>query len=126
MRIPVDLFQLYLALGVVTNRFGVLLTTMNVLMLTLLGTCAVCRLLTPQWGRLLRNAVLTVVIVALSIGGARTFFTLVLDNEYRKDEIIAGMQLLRTRVSATVHTQPPLSPLPPREAQLSPLERIRA
>ena len=29
LRIPIDLFQLYLALNVVTSRFAVLLTTMK-------------------------------------------------------------------------------------------------
>ena len=41
-----DLFQLYLATAIVTNRFSVLLTTMNSLMLSLLGACAVRGLLT--------------------------------------------------------------------------------
>ena len=41
LRIPSDLFQLYLATAIVTNRFSVLLTTMNNLTLSLLGACAV-------------------------------------------------------------------------------------
>jgi Na+/H+-dicarboxylate symporter len=122
LRIPVDLFQLYLALNVVTSRFAVLLTTMNNLVLTLLGACAVSGMLTIRWGRVLRHAVLTVILTALLLGGARAFFTVAFDNAYRKDQIIAGMQLLRTRVPATLHRTPPAPtpdvPLPSGRARI--------
>lgn len=124
LRIPADLFQLYLALTVVTKRFSVVLTTMNNLVLTVLGACAVSGLLTVHWGRLLRNSVLAVVLLALTLGGARTFFTYALDNAYHKAAIIAGMQLLRTRTPATVYRTAP--PTPPQGAYASGLERIRA
>src|SRR5262249_36558881 len=63
LRIPSDLFQLFLATTVVTSRFSVLLTTMNNLTLSLLGACAVAGLLTMRWGRLLRNGVITLVLL---------------------------------------------------------------
>ena len=125
LRIPSDLFQLYLATIIVTNRFSVLLTTMNNLVLSLLGACAVGGLLTLRWGRLMRNGVITLVLLALSVGGARTFFAYTVDITYRKNEIIEGMQLLRAPGPATVYTSaPPAAPLP--EAQQSRLERIQA
>ncbi|WP_256872965.1 cation:dicarboxylate symporter family transporter [Candidatus Entotheonella palauensis] len=124
LRIPVDLFQLYLATTVVTQRFGVLLTTINNLVLTLLGACAVGGMLTMRWGRLLRNAVITVGIVVLTIGALRAFFTLALHNAYDKDQIIASLQLMRSAGEATVYTSAP-PPLPPLEEQ-SRLERIQA
>ena len=119
LRIPSDLFQLYLATTVVTNRFSVLLTTMNNLALSLLGACAVAGLLTLHWGRLVQNGLLTLVLLVLSVGGARAFFASTVDTTYRKDEIIEGMQLLRNPGPATVHkSAPPAAPLP--EAQLAP------
>ena len=123
LRIPSDLFQLYLA-TVVTNRFSVLLTTMNNLVLSLLGACAVGGLLTLRWGRLTRNGVITLVLLALSVGERGPSLRTV-DTTYRKDEIIAGMQLLRAPGPATVYkSAPPAAPLP--EAQQSRLERIQA
>ncbi len=126
LRIPVDLFQLYLATTVVTQRFAVLLTTINNLVLTLLGACAVGGILTVHWGRLLRNAVVTIGLVVITIGILRTFFTVALTNPYDKDKIIAGLQLMRTAGEAKVYTSAP-PPLPPldRPGQ-SRLERIRA
>ena len=124
LRIPSDLFQLYLATAIVTNRFSVLLTTMNNLTLSLLGACAVGGLLTLRWGRLARNGVITLVLLGLSVGGARAFFAYTVDTTYRKDEIIAGMQLLRFPGAATVYTSaPPAAPLP--AAQGSRLEHIQ-
>jgi Na+/H+-dicarboxylate symporter/ABC-type amino acid transport substrate-binding protein len=124
LRIPSDLFQLFLATAIVTSRFSVLLTTMNNLTLSLLGACAVGGLLTMRWGRLLRNGVISLVLLALSVGGARAFFAYTVDTTYRKDEIIAGMQLLRSPGAATVYTSaPPAAPLP--AAQTSRLEWIQ-
>lgn len=124
LRIPADLFQLYLVMGVVTGRFGTLLTTMNNLALTLVGACAVGGGLTVRWGRLLGSAGLTVVLVGLTLGGLRLVFSTVLDNAYHKDKILAGMHLMRTQVPATVHRTP--VPVPPAEPGRSSLERLRA
>ena len=108
LHIPADLFQLYLALSVVTGHFTTMLTTMNNLLLTLLGACAVGRLLTIDWGRVLRHAVLTVVFTTALIGGARAVFHSTFDNAYHKDRVIAGMQLLHHVGPVTVHRAPPL------------------
>jgi ABC-type amino acid transport substrate-binding protein len=124
LRIPADLFQLFLTTTIVTNRFSVLLTTMNNLVLSLLGACAVGGLLTLRWGALLRNGVITLVLLALSVGGARVFFAYTVDVTYRKDEIIAGMQLLRAPGAATVYTSTPPA-APPPTTQASRLEHIR-
>jgi Na+/H+-dicarboxylate symporter/ABC-type amino acid transport substrate-binding protein len=124
LRLPSDLFQLYLATTIVTGRFSVLLTTMNNLTLSLLGACAVGGLLTLRWGRLLRNGVITLVLLALSVGGARAFFAYTVDTTYRKDEIIAGMQLLRSPGAATVYKSAPAS-APLLEGQQSRLARIQ-
>jgi Na+/H+-dicarboxylate symporter len=125
LRIPADLFQLYLAMTVVTGRFAALLTTANNLALALLGACAVCGLLTVRWGKLVQNLVISAVLVMVTIGGLRVFFGYALDNEYRKDEVIAGMQSLRQEGAAIVHTSPPALPSPV-DPTRSRLQQIRA
>ena len=124
VHLPVDLFQLYLVMNVVTGRFGTLLTTMNNLALTLVGACAVGGGLTVRWRRVLTSAVLTVVLGVVMLGGLRWFFGAVLDNAYHKDKILAGMHLMRTPGPATVHRTP--VPAPPAEPGRSSLERVRA
>jgi hypothetical protein len=49
------------------------------------------------------STVLTVMLGVVTINGLRRCFGRLLDNAYGKDEISAGMRLLRTQVSATVH-----------------------
>jgi Na+/H+-dicarboxylate symporter len=124
LRIPVDLFQLYLPLTVLTGRLAVLTTVMNNLVLTLLGACAVGGLLTVRWGRLLRVAVLTVVITGVILAGLRAFFTVALDTTYRKEEIIADMQLLRSKGPAVVYRTP--QPAPAEDPRQSRLARVRS
>jgi Na+/H+-dicarboxylate symporter len=125
LRIPADLFQLFLAINVVTGRFAGLLTTANNLVLALLGACAVCGLLRVRWGKLLQNMVISVVLVAVTLGGLRIYFNNALDNEYRKDEIIAGMHALRQDGAAVLHTSPPAL-TSPADSTSSRLQQIRA
>ena len=86
---------------------------MNNLVLTLVGACAVGGMLRVRWGRLLFSAVLTVVLGAVIIGGLRLFFGTMLDNAYRKDEIIAGcsccVRRCRPRCTRRLRLQPPPS-----------------
>ena len=109
LHIPIDLYQLYLAIGVVTDRFSALLTTMNNLMLTLLGACAVGGLLSVSWGKVLRHALLTVVLFVAIVGGARAFFNVALSDVYHQDKLITRMQPLRSLDPAKVHLSPPLT-----------------
>ena len=125
LQIPADMFELFLATGIVNARFGTLIAAMHTMTLALLGTAAVLGTLKISARKLLRYAVLSVVLTALTIGGARTLFEHTMENEYRKDQVLRNMQLLRDRRPATVYTEPadPLrSPLP----GLSRLEQIEA
>jgi Na+/H+-dicarboxylate symporter/ABC-type amino acid transport substrate-binding protein len=125
LHIPIDLYQLYLAIGVITDRFGALLTTMNNLMLTLLGACAVGGLFQVRWRKVLRHVLLTLVLATVALGGFRVFFNSALTDAYHQDQIITNMQPLRRTGQATVHlTAPPPRSL--REPRQSRLELIRA
>jgi Na+/H+-dicarboxylate symporter/ABC-type amino acid transport substrate-binding protein len=124
MHIPIDLYQLYLAIGVITDRFGALLTTMNNLMLTLLGACAVGGLLRVSWSKLLRHALLTLALIVVIVGGARAFFSSALSGVYHQDKLITRMQPLRSTVQAKVHLSPPLT-RPLKNPQQSRLELIQ-
>ncbi len=74
-RIPVDTFQLFLvADNVVGNRFGSMLAAVHILSLTLLGACGAAGLLTLRKVRLARWAVVSVLLVLVSLGGVRLGF----------------------------------------------------
>jgi len=125
LRIPADMFHLFVVSSVVNSRFGTLIAAMHTVVLALVGTYAISGRLTISFQRLFRYALITVVLTAVTIGVTRGYFAYAIENEYHKDEIIAGMQLLRNPVPATVHTSPPPALELPEDARGSRLERIR-
>ena len=70
-RIPADTFQLYLATGVVSARFGTLLSAVHTLAVAILGSCAVAGVLRVDTGRLLRFVGTTVLLGIVLLGGTR-------------------------------------------------------
>jgi Na+/H+-dicarboxylate symporter len=123
-RIPADTFQLFLASGVVNSRFGTLVAAVHTLAVALLGSCAMAGLL--RWNRraVIRYVIVTAVLTTLVIGGTRVFFARVLDQEYTKDQVLAGMHLLRSSTPALVYQTTPATPSPP--AGVGQLEVIRS
>ena len=125
LHIPIDLYQLYLAIGVVTDRFGALLTTMNNLVLTLIGACAVGGLLQVSWTKVLRHSLLTILFLVALVVGARTFFSFALNDAYHQDELITRMQPLHRTDPAMVHRSQ-LAPRARAHPQQSRLQLIRS
>jgi Na+/H+-dicarboxylate symporter/ABC-type amino acid transport substrate-binding protein len=118
-RIPTDTFQLFLASGVINSRFGTLVAAVHTLTVALLGTCAMTGALRWDRARLTRYAVITVVLMVAVIGGARLLFTGVLAQPYTKDQVLAGMHLLRDPVEAIVRREvSPAAALPERGPRL--------
>jgi Na+/H+-dicarboxylate symporter/ABC-type amino acid transport substrate-binding protein len=105
-RIPADTFQLFLASGVINSRFGTLLAAVHTVTIALLGTCAMTGALRWQRARLLRYAVITVVLTAATLGGLRTLFSRAVEQAYTKDQVLAGMHLLHQPSEAVVHRDP--------------------
>jgi Na+/H+-dicarboxylate symporter len=111
LRIPSDLFQLFVASKVLTDRFATLLAAMHLLVFSLLTICAVKGLLTIRWRGVLRYTVVTVMIAFVTIVTTRAFFTKALEFEYTKYESFVEMELLCDPVPAKVHKSLP-PPLP--------------
>lgn len=109
MRIPSDLFHLYILTGIVNGRFATLLGAMNLLTFTLLATCAITGFLSINWKKLVNYSVITVVVMVGVLGSTRAFLSHSLKNAYTKDQIVAGMQLATNPLPAVVHkTVPPV------------------
>jgi Na+/H+-dicarboxylate symporter len=121
--IPIDMFQLFLAVNVFTGRFAVLVGAMHILVIALLGALSIAGLITIRWGKLIQYGVVTVLLIFATIGGLRLVFAYTITNEYRKDVVLKQMQVMGARVPARVHQSipPPL----PRKAEESTLAQIR-
>ena len=107
IHLPSDLFQLYLVTGVINGRFATMLAAMNLLVFTLLTTSLLTGTAKLSARKVLQYVALSVFITAGVVFGCRLFLSLTVKNEYTKDKVIAGMQLLEHPLSPTVHeTQP--------------------
>jgi len=119
VHVPEDMFQLFITTGVINARFATLLSAMFTLTLTLLGAFSMCGLLKVSLKDVLRYIVLTVLLLAFTVGGLRTLFSLTMENAYAKDQIISSMQLKETMVPETVYrSQPPAAELSPEGTRL--------
>jgi hypothetical protein len=96
-RIPADTFQLYLATGVVSARFGTLLSAIHMLAIAIVGSCAAAGALRLDARKLLRFAVTTAILGAVVIGGMRLMVGRLAGQSYDKDKILTGMEMLRDR-----------------------------
>jgi Na+/H+-dicarboxylate symporter/ABC-type amino acid transport substrate-binding protein len=106
-RIPADTFQLFLATAVINSRFGTLLAAVHTVTVALLGTCAMVGAIRWQPRRLARFVAATTVMAIVVLGGGRALFATALAPEYRKDEVLAGMNLLRDDSRTVVRREAP-------------------
>jgi Na+/H+-dicarboxylate symporter/ABC-type amino acid transport substrate-binding protein len=120
--LPHDTFQLFVATSVLNSRFGTLVQTMHMLVLTLLTTTAIQGRLDFRWPVVLRYCAATIVIVLGMIGGSRALYALVVDTSYRKNEIIGRMEIQGPTAPAVVHLE--RSPAPELDPDRNRLEQI--
>ena len=107
MQIPSDLYQLFILTGIINKRFATLLAGMNLLTFTLLATCAITGLLSINWRKLFRFALLSVMLTVGVVGGTRFVLSFSATDAYSKDKVLAGMHLLNDPVEVVVHKTPP-------------------
>jgi ABC-type amino acid transport substrate-binding protein len=124
-RVPSDLFELFLATGVINSRFATLLAAMFVLTLTLLGAFSMNGLMRVNPRRILRYILISVVALGLTITALRTVFTLTMENAYDKDQIIAGMYLMDRSVPDKVYRIMPVD-IPPAPEDMDRLQLIKS
>jgi Na+/H+-dicarboxylate symporter len=111
-RIPADTFQLFLATGVINSRFGTLVAAMHTLTVALLGTCAIAGMVRIERRAVLRYVAITAVLAIAVLGGTRALFAGLLRPAYTRDQVLAGMHLLRQPAPATVHSVMPADARP--------------
>ena len=101
-RIPADTFQLFLATGVINSRFGALIAALHTVAVGLLGSAALVGGLRIDIPRLVRFAVVTVLLTVTSLVGLRTMFSTVLKQEFSGAELVYGMKPIFATGEATL------------------------
>ena len=114
LRIPADLFQLFVATSVVNARFGSLLGAMHTLVLALLGAGASAGLVRFRAGPLLRWAAVTLLAGAAIVLGTRAWFERAVAPPRPMREVLERMQLVADPVEDLVvdEAPPPHAPEP--------------
>ncbi len=92
MRLPSDLYQLYVITAISTGRFATLLAAMNLVIFTVLATAALTGVMSLNKRKLTAYVTMTFLLTLAMIGGMRAYFNLVVQNTYTKDKVIANMQ----------------------------------
>jgi Na+/H+-dicarboxylate symporter len=122
LRIPADLFQIFLTVDVIASRFGVLLAAMNTVCLALLGAFAMTGGLRVQPLRLLRFVGISAAVTIVLFLGLRLFYSHMLNLDagtYRK---FVEMGFAKEQPSAKLVTEEPA--VPKQQLEGSRLERI--
>ncbi len=103
MKIPADLYQLYVVTGVINGRFATLLAAMNLVVFTLLATASLTGVMSVSKKRLTSYVVVSLLLTAGIIGASRAYFSIAVQNEYQKDQVIANMQSMIFPIPREVH-----------------------
>jgi proton glutamate symport protein len=77
LRMPADLFQVFVTMDVIAARFGTLAAGMHIIALALIGSYAMQGRLRVDLKRLAGFVVITLALLAAILGGVRAFYTYV-------------------------------------------------
>lgn len=102
LRIPSDMFQLFLITGIVVGRFGAMLAALHIIVVSVLGTLALGGLIRVRAADVLRYLVISGVALVVLVVGLRTYFILFVPEAPPRDEVLAQIELMEERVSARV------------------------
>ncbi|MDJ0678414.1 MAG: cation:dicarboxylase symporter family transporter [Xenococcaceae cyanobacterium MO_167.B52] len=124
MRLPADMFQLFLVTGVYAANISDCLAAMHLIALTLLVACASSGTLRLRWKRVGIVLVTAVLIAGILLFGTRAYLAKASEGTYNKDQIVASMQLLENKVPyVIVEPSPNPDPLLPDEKVLERIKR---
>jgi ABC-type amino acid transport substrate-binding protein len=123
MRLPADMFQIFLLTGVYCGRMSDALGAMDMFTFAALVACASSGMMRIQWRRVVLILAGAVVVFLVAIVGVRTYLGYVSEGAYDKDKVLSSMQLMEDVVPSTI-VEPGPNPVPLKLGQ-SRLDRIK-
>lgn len=109
MRVPADMFQLFLVTGIVVGRFGAMLAALHIIVLSIIGTLALVGGLQISIRGLLRYLGISALSLVILVIGLRGYFMVFVPESPPRDEVLASIQLMQPRVEAKVSTEIPVA-----------------
>ena len=107
LRIPTDMFRLHVVTLVYIGRLATLLAVMHLAGLALLSAAGNAGWLRFRPRQLMAYAGASVVLIVVSIGGARLMLQSTVDQVYTKDRVLTGMRTTRYTPNGGVHREVP-------------------
>jgi proton glutamate symport protein len=107
LRLPADLFQVFVTVDVVGSRFGTLLAALHIIAIALIGTCALQGKIRLRLMPLLRFAAISVVLMGITLIGVRAFYTYVYVAPYTKEHVLTSLHLIGAPQPHTAYREPP-------------------
>lgn len=123
LRIPVDMFELFVATGVLCGRLSAGVKSMDLFILTALTLCAVSGRSTIQWRRIVLLFSVTALLLGAGVYATHSYLSMVFKNSYTEDKVLTSMALLTKPVPYRI-VEPGPNPVPLKPGE-SRLERIR-
>ena len=111
-KIPQDMFQLYFPTGIINGKFDTMVSAMNLLAFSVIGTAALTGHLQISVRKLIRFLLISVLLLVVAVVGTRAFLAATIDTTYHKDKVMLGMSLIEPGVNTTVFES--RNDLPPR------------
>jgi len=107
LRVPADMFQLFLVTGIVVGRFGALLAALHIIVLSVLGTLALCGRVQLRMREVMRYLLISAVMLFAIVAVLRAYFALFVPAPPPREEVLVNVQLMAKRVPARVSAEVP-------------------
>ena len=107
LRLPNDLFQVFVSIDVIISRFGTLLSAMHYATIGLIGTMALVGHIRLRWLRLVRFTFIGTALIVPILLGVRTYYSTVVAVPYTKADILKSLRFLGIPQPAKVYTEVP-------------------
>jgi Na+/H+-dicarboxylate symporter/ABC-type amino acid transport substrate-binding protein len=107
LRLPQDLFQVFVTVDVLGSRFGTLLAAMHIVTIVLIGTFALQGRLRLRLRSLVRFLGITAALLLVALAGIRAIYTYGFVAPFTKAQALKGLQLLANPQPAKVYDETP-------------------
>jgi ABC-type amino acid transport substrate-binding protein len=107
LRLPNDLFQVFVSIDVIIVRFGTLIAAMHYATIGLIGTMALVGHIRLSWFRMLRVAFIGTALIVPILFGVRTFYSTVVVAPYTMADMLKSLRFLGTPQPAKLYAEVP-------------------
>ena len=107
LRVPADMFQLFLVTGIVVGRFGAMLAALHIIVLSIIGTMALCGQVKMSVRPILGYLVITTASMFVLVLCLRWYFLAFVPEPPAREAVLADIHLMQERAPASVVSEVP-------------------